>query len=222
MRRSLLCVIALAAVGAWPALADIDNGTFLTPPSGSPFVDLSSGSTDIPGWLVIGGTLDPTGGSVDWINNYWQAPPPGGYSVDLDGFTPGGISQALTLGAGSYVLTFYLAGNPDGPPATKTVQVTAGTSSSSFTFTLASNASESNMGWTQESYDFTTLGGPTVIAFQSADPTSEPNGALPAYGPVVGGVSLTQVPEADFYVYSTEFALCLSGLLMFVRRKRQA
>jgi hypothetical protein len=72
-----------------------------------------------------------------------------------------------------------------------------------------------------ESLAFTTAGGSTTITFQSDDPTSELN-TLPAFGPVVGAVSLTQVPEAGFYAYAAALGLGLSGLLMLFRRQRQA
>jgi choice-of-anchor C domain-containing protein len=214
-------LVTLVAVAALPAFADVTNGQFLNG-GNDPFSTYYAGdATSIPGWAVTAGVLDPTQGSVDWIGNYWQAPPPGGHSVDLDGLTPGGISQTLTLAAGSYVLSFYLSGNPDGPPPAKALLVTAGGSSQNFTYTLTPSSSESNMGWTLESLAFTTAGGSTTVAFQSDDLASEGN-SLPAYGPVVGGVSLTQVPEAGFYAYAAALGLGLSGFLMLFRRQRQA
>ncbi|QOZ59540.1 hypothetical protein XH86_12955 [Bradyrhizobium guangdongense] len=56
--------------------------------------------------------------------------------MDLDGNSPGSISQTLTnLAAGNYAITFYLSGNPDGQPPTKTVQVgITGAGSQTYTY----------------------------------------------------------------------------------------
>jgi hypothetical protein len=97
MRRFLCCLAVLAAVMVLPASADVQNGQFL--PLGGPdpgvylTVPNSSGIT-IPYWTV-------TQGSVDWIGTYWQQPPTGGNSVDLDGYyAAGGISQHIVTTVG--------------------------------------------------------------------------------------------------------------------------
>ena len=154
-----------------------------------------------------------TSGSIDWIGTYWQAPPTGGYSVDLDGNTPGAISNTINLLPGVYTLNFFLAGNPDGAPTIKTVQVTAGSTTQSFTFN-DTGATETNMNWVPASMNFTVTGvgeTATPITFASADTGS----GLLAFGPVVGGVS---VPEASFYADALAFALGLAALLKFGRK----
>src|SRR6185437_3576563 len=105
-------VIAIAGFAASAAnAAIIVDGDFTATPEVDPFQTLSSGASFGP-WTV-------TSGSIDLIGNYWQAPPTGGHSVDLDGVAPGAISQTFTAPAGTYELSFYLSGNPDGSPSTK-------------------------------------------------------------------------------------------------------
>ena len=213
MKRFLCCLVVLAAVAVAPAFADINiNGTF-QPGPGDAFSTIFASNTFAQTSLTTYWTV--TVGSVDWIGSYWVPPTQtGGYSVDLDGNAPGGIAQTVGLSAGSYILNFFLSGNPDGLPTTKTVDVTAGSSSQTFTYALTGSNTESNMLWAPESLTF-TASGPTTIAFTSLDSASP-------WGPALAGVSLTQVPEAGFYSYSAAFALGLIGFLMLIRRKRQA
>lgn len=220
MIRLFYCLAVLAALVV-PASADIvKNGQF-EGVSGEyiagvyiwhyidylgAYIDVTANVPDIPDWTV-------TAGSVDWIGTYWQAPPPGGQSVDLDGNSPGAISQDIITHPGqTYWLSFWLAGNPDGGDATKKLEVTVGGASHIFAFDTFGK-SKADMGWTPLGISFTATGGSTTIAFASGDGNGSP------YGPVIGDVEV-RVPGPDFY---TEFALSLSGLglLMFVRRKRQ-
>jgi choice-of-anchor C domain-containing protein len=159
----------------------VTDGNFSTPAGGSSFTTYFSGQS-FSGWTV-------TGGGVDLIGNYWQSPPSGGGSVDLDGNAPGGIYQSITTApAGNYVLSFYLSGNPDGSPASKTVDVSVGNvNSDPFTYTIGGGNSRSNMLYQLETLDF-TLTGPTTLTFTSADSGTP-------YGPVIGGVSISAVPE---------------------------
>lgn len=212
MKKFLCFIVTLTATAVAPAFADIDiNGQFNPGGSTNPpgFTTLAGGSTAIADWTV-------TGDSVDWIGNYWQAPPTGGYSVDLDGNAPGGITQSVDLGAGSYTLSYYVAGNPDGAPSIKDYSVTTGSLTTAMTFDDTGNT-KNNMGYVQETVDFTVATPSfTTIAFASTDNPAS------AYGAVIGGVSLSQVPEPGFYYQSAAYALGLSGFLMFVRRKRQS
>jgi choice-of-anchor C domain-containing protein len=186
-----------------PASADIvTNGQFLGP-AGNFTTVFAVNSTTIPGWTV-------STGSVDWIGTYWSAP--GGQSVDLDGNSPGAISQNIPTVAGqTYWLSFWLAGNPDGGPVVKTLAVTVGADPSHiFTFDTTGKT-KTDMGWEHLGFSFTGPGGSTIITFASNDVASP-------WGPALADV---RVPGPDFY---TEFAVGLSGLglLMFIRRKRQA
>jgi choice-of-anchor C domain-containing protein len=198
MKKSLLRVAVVAAsigpASAFAATNLVTDGNFNSPGCSGGFCTVNSPSTfDNGAWTV-------TGGSVDLIGSYWQAPPTGGGSVDLDGNSPGGISQSLSLAAGSYTLTFYLSGNPDGGSSTKTVDVTVGNVSELLTFTTGSNSGTS-MNYVPESLTFWTSG-PTTLYFASADESGP-------YGPVVGGVSVTAVPEP------ATWAMMLAGFAGF-------
>jgi choice-of-anchor C domain-containing protein len=171
--------LILGLTGAAHASNLVSDGNFSSPYGGAVFVTDFSGSSFGP-WSV-------TSGSVDLIGGYWQSPSgPGGGSVDLDGDSPGAISRSLATGTGTYTLTFDLSGNPDGGPATKTLDVSVGGVTKVFTYTIGSNT-HADMDYKPESLTF-TASGPTTLSFASGDVGSP-------YGPVVGAVSVTAVPE---------------------------
>ena len=100
----------------------------------------------------------PLGGTVDLIGMTTDGPlfnlfPGNGGYVDLDGSSGSiaGLSTLNSFAAGSYTLTFDLAGNArdDGP---KTTVVTLGNFTQSFTL-------PSNTPYTLETLSFTTTGG---------------------------------------------------------------
>jgi hypothetical protein len=206
----LFCCLVLLAAFVLPAAADIPidiNGQFLPDPGGPFLTEPTNPSISL--WNVTG--------TVDWIGTYWNGPPVGGYSVDLDGNAPGGITSTVPLDAGQqYELTFYLAGNPEEGDTLKGLDVTAG---SIHHYDVTAGATPPgtgdnhpwNLNWLPPiTFDFTAIAG-QHIAFTSTDTSG-------ACGPVVGGVSLTKVPEAGFY---SALALNLGGLL-FVKRRRKA
>jgi choice-of-anchor C domain-containing protein len=186
-----------------PAFADVNNGMFnLTAPA-NPFQTVGSGDcSTIQDWCV-------TQGTVDWIGNLWQSPPPGGNSIDLDGNTVGEISQDIVTVPGlTYLLSFWLAGNPAGPPPIKTLSVTASAASTEFTFDVTNTSYPDNMGWTAESFAFTAASPTTTISFTSLDtPPSNP------YGPVVGDVSVSADPEPAAILLMGTLLLGLAGAL---------
>ncbi len=207
--KGLLAIVAagaiLTAAGAQAAI--VADGDFSSPSGGGSFTTYSSGASIGP-WLV-------TQGSVDLIGGYWQAPTAGGGSVDLDGsYQAGGVSQGLTLGAGSYKLSFYLSGNPDSSPGLKTVQVAVGSAFQNFSYdTSTAGNSHGDMRYVLETLNFTATG-PTTLQFTSVD---DPNSA---FGPVIGGVSVSgAVPEP------ATWALMLGGFGLAgatLRRRRVA
>jgi hypothetical protein len=159
----------------------VADGNFSGAPN--PFQTINSGSTfgATGSWLV-------TSGSIDWIGNYWAPPPGGGGSVDLDGNSVGSISQDLgILGPGTYKLTFYLSGNPDGPPDPKVMQVSFGGQTS---LPLdAPRPPPHTVNYALETLYFTlATSGDTVLSFASLD------GPPGFYGPVIGDVSVSATP----------------------------
>jgi choice-of-anchor C domain-containing protein len=179
------------------------------------FVTVQAGSTigGAGGWTV-------TGGSVDLIGTYWQSPTPGiigSGSVDLDGNSPGGIQQTIAIGPGTYVLSFYLSGNPDGgiPVKTSLSGITGATQE--FTYTTGNN-SRDNMNYILETMTFTIGPGvtSTVLSFTSQDSQDSP------FGPVIGGVSISSaVPEPSTWAMMI-LGFAGIGFLAYRRKNKPA
>jgi choice-of-anchor C domain-containing protein len=165
--------------------SSIDPGSFTT---------LSAGSTAITGWTI-------SSGSVDYIGTYWTAQN-GSRSLDLDGGAPGGIqaSQAIATTVGQqYLVSFWLAANPDGGPNPKTVDVSFGSSGpESFAFT-PTGTTKDNMGWQLFSFTYTATDALSDLSFLSTTDG--------AYGPALDNVSVDAVPEASTW------AMLLLGFL---------
>jgi choice-of-anchor C domain-containing protein len=189
MKKLLLAAVTTALAGAvGTAHANlVSDGDFSSPYGGSSFTTYAGGSTIGP-WTV-------TGGSVDLIGGYWQAPNGTVGSVDLDGDSPGGLTQTIATTPGqSYNLSFYLSGNPDPSAATtypnpKTLDVSAGSASPIYNYTVAASNTHADMYYVPESLTFTADSSSTLISFTSADCCGSP------YGPVIGDVVVSPVPE---------------------------
>jgi len=117
---------------------------------------------DITGWAV-------TGGSIDWIDGYWQASE-GSYSIDMSGlYQQGTILQkdVATTAGQQYQLLFDMAGNPDNGPTIKTLDVTIdGVFSQSYSFDITGKTKQ-NMGWMTYGFLFTANDNLTSIVFDS-------------------------------------------------------
>ncbi|HEY1925981.1 MAG TPA: choice-of-anchor C family protein [Caulobacteraceae bacterium] len=174
--------MGLALGGAAHAATNlVADGDFNTPYGGNAFKLFFSGSSFGP-WTV-------TSGSVDLVGGYWQEPTPGVGSVDLDGNTNGSIDQSIATSAGdTYTLTFDLSGNPGGRAGTKTLEVSVGNVTQTFTYNTAAN-SKKNMMYVPESLTFKATGPTTTLTFASLDH------AHSAFGPVVADVAIDAVPE---------------------------
>jgi choice-of-anchor C domain-containing protein len=193
---------------ALPAQAAIVvDGNFDNPPVLNPFLTqvggITFGGPTGTAWTILGN-------SVDEIGSYWQNPTAGGGSVDLNGGDAGGISQAVTLGGGTYQLSFYLSGNPDGGDPLKSLAVSIGDLSNQiFTFTTGTN-SHADMQYVLESVTFHAGAGTNVLSFLSQD-------AGTSYGAVIGGISISAIPEPATW---TMLILGLGGIGMMLRKNR--
>ena len=195
---------ALAALPAQAAVNLIQDGSFNDPLVGGNYTTVTSGN-----FFGTGNVWQVTGGSVDVIGNYWVPPTAGGGSVDLDGNVPGGISQSFSAPAGSYNLYFYLSGNPDGSPSTKSLNLSVGNISNQlFTYTVTGD--KSNMNYVLEHVVFTSAGGTNTLSFLSQDKDSP-------FGPVVGGISISAVPEPASWMM---LILGFGGIGMMLRSRR--
>jgi len=130
------------------------NGSFETGTSpGASYTALGTGSTAIADWSI-------TSGSIDYIGGYWQAHD-GTRSIDLDGTSAGTIraSQSIATSIGQqYLVSFWMAGNPDGTPNIKTVDVSFGSSGAQIFKFDDTGFSKTNMGWKLESFLYTATG----------------------------------------------------------------
>jgi len=201
--RSLIAAAALVLLPATANAAGIVNGSFEAGTAPGSFSTVGGGnSSTITGWTV-------TGNSVDYIGSYWAAQDLG-RSVDLNGNGQGGIQQTFDTIAGLfYNVDFWLAGNPDGAPITKTVRVSAtGADDGDFTFD-STGISRANMGWKKYTYSFLAAGPSTTLSFASQDPGF--------YGAALDNVSVAAVPEPGTW------ALMLAGfgLAGFAMRRQR-
>lgn len=184
--RKPFSAIALAVLGvgafATPALAasSISNGSFENGTNPGPFITLTApNSTNIPNWTVASG-------SVDYIGTYWPASD-GTRSIDLSGNAAGSLTQTFsTVNGHKYVVTFDMAGNPEGEPAVKTMTVNAtGGPTTAYSFDSTGNTLAS-MDWGKRVYTFTATGPSTTLTFASTTAT--------AFGPALDNVVVAQTP----------------------------
>jgi choice-of-anchor C domain-containing protein len=187
MRLSILTFTALLWTAGLAFASTFDNGSFeistCDPLAGS-FNTQGAGSTCLTAWTV-------TQNNVDYINGYWQASD-GTHSIDLNGNTfAGGIEQVFDTVVGYfYLVTFDLAGNPDG--GIKTLDVTAGGTTTSYSFDTAGKDT-TNMGWAPQFFAFTANSTSTTLRFLST------TGDCCA-GPALDNVAVTAAPEPSSLV----------------------
>jgi choice-of-anchor C domain-containing protein len=136
------------------------NGSFEEGPAVESFVMLDKDSRAIKGWVV-------TQGNLDYIDAaYWQAAE-GKRSLDMNGITPGGISQTFKTKKGQkYRVTFAMAANPNSEPTEKKLQVSAAGKKMEFTFDAAGKT-RTEMGWMTKTWEFTADADETTLEFLS-------------------------------------------------------
>lgn len=203
-------VLSLALLSGAASAATISNGSFETGAATGSFLPLGTGSTSITGWTVASG-------SIDYIGSYWTAQD-GGRSIDLAGSGRGSISTMITglVTGKAYELSFWMSGNPEGTPKTKTMDVTLAnpvvTESYSYNIKTSGNTRD-DMKWEQFALRFTATSSSSLLTFAAAN-----GGANSAFGPALDNVSISAVPVPA------------SGMLLFgalggiaaLRRRRKA
>jgi choice-of-anchor C domain-containing protein len=177
-----------------PGVNLINNGGF-EQPTPLPNIwgeEFDAGSTGIPGWTIVSGSVDIQGAS-------WFDPYQGAQSLDLDGSHPGSIEQsfATTIGA-TYQLSFAYGNNPDSRgtfdgPQTADVTVTDSGGKTLLSSTVSHTGSTptdmNHQLFTETFVADTTM---TTLKFTSTDPYSSNNGI--ALDDVTVSPSLTSSP----------------------------
>ena len=197
----LAAVVNLSAQSIQPG-SILVNGSFETY-GGSGNSNIGQG---LQGW-----TIGNAGGidivfSTGVVPYYWQAAD-GNVSLSLAYFGPDSVTQTVTTQPGkTYQLTFSMAAEIYGGPATRTMNVLWNNtviSSPSFQYT---GQDPNNMGWTEFSLNVVGTGTDTLsFLATSAGP----------YGPALDNVSLVLVPEP------TPVSRLALGLIGFGLSKRR-
>jgi len=216
MKISTLLIAASLVTAAGSAnAADLivnggfNNGGTVAAPGGG-FTTLGSGSGAMTGWTV-------SGGDIDWIRGYWQSADGDGFSVDLNGNTPGAVSQTInTVSGQTYHLTFDLSANPDSTVDSTRVAVLGANGSTIGTadYTLTPANSKANMLWQGQTFDFMANSGTTVISFTSGNTVGDC-----CYGAAIDNVAVAGVPEPATWGLMT-LGVGLAGFAL--RRRRSA
>ena len=156
--------------------ATFANGSFEMGINPGQLLILPDGSTSLPGWTVVGGT-------IDYIGSLWDASD-GSRSLDLSGMEAGRIEQTFdTILGARYQVLFDLAGNPESAPVERRLRVAAtGSTAQDYSFD-ATGKRFTAMGWQTMAYNFTAISSSTTLLFTSL--TNTP------YGPALDNVRVT-------------------------------
>jgi len=134
------------------------------------------------GWTVLAGGVDVV------ASTGWQSAD-GTYSIDVNAFQRGGVSQVLNTVAGqTYVVGFELSQNPGA--VSSTLRVSAGATVQDFVFNA--DSSETNMQWANRTISFVATGTSTTLSFESLTPNTPQGFPGDAQGPALDEVVVLQ------------------------------
>jgi choice-of-anchor C domain-containing protein len=178
----------LAPIVIWGCLAAplgatnlLVNASFETGPDPGAAMQLSSGSTVIPGWVV-----QPA--NVDYVGTLWTAAQ-GTRSIGLNGSAAGAIAQTFTTSPGArYGVRFYMAGDPETEPLVKHVRVSAAGQSADFSVDITGMWSW-DPGWNPRNWTFTAFSNSTTLQFASLETGNA--------GPSIDSVTVAVITPVD-------------------------
>lgn len=208
---AMAVIVGFTGFAAAVNAATITNGSFENPVVSGSFNTYADGSGSLTGWAIANASLDHVSSS------FWQASD-GNHSLDLNG--NGGaatISQTvsgLTIGQ-SYTIYFDMAGNPDGAPTIKTMDVTFGMAGlASYSFDTTGN-SKAAMGWVTNSYSFVAGMTAGVLSFISTTDVGD------YYGPALDNVRI-EMSAVPLPAGLPLLFVALGGLGIVGRRRKAA
>ena len=197
-RLSILSFVFLASLGTFPVLGCDEgisrrflsddfsnlvlNGDFERPRvrPGTEYLSYSAGDR-LTGWS-IDGPIDLLSGPI------WE-PAEGNQSLDLDGSCgTGGIHQDLPTEPGIlYALRFALAGNPNGSPTVKALEVSWGDTVVDTVVFDTTGGTKGNPGWGARGYTVVATREITRLTFRSL--------SAGCYGALLDAVSVRKIPS---------------------------
>jgi choice-of-anchor C domain-containing protein len=164
---ALTIVAAPSAAGAAELLV---NGSFEDIGAGAPEgwggLTYYAGGVALPGWTVASGSVDLTTSASFWGPAY-----DGNYSLDINGWNPGTITQSFGTVIGQlYAVSFAYGRNVAGAENPATATVTAGGQTVNVSAADdGSFGSGRNMIWKTGGFTFTGTGSPTTISLQATN-----------------------------------------------------
>jgi choice-of-anchor C domain-containing protein len=201
MRTSAIILVSAAAACAFGvnpiahAGTLLINGSFEEGPRVGQFLTLTGGSTALPGWTVLGT-------SIDIVGTGWQQVD-GAKSIDLDGTPgPGGVEQTFATVPGQwYSVSLQMAGNPQCGPTIKEMSVSAAGQSTTMSFDVTGFTFQ-DMGWEERNWCFLADDRQTTLAFMSLTGGPTPCGPAidlvavePSGGPSLGDLNCDQLVD---------------------------
>ena len=181
IRSATGALVQARVLGTEPIPLPVD-GSFESPVAQPKQIVTYAAGAVLGKWRVSEGNVQIKG------RDYWEHAA-GSQSLDLNGTMRGGIYQDVaTRAGGTYDLSFQLAGNVDGGPAVKTVDIYWGPPGSQ---TLVRQVTFDTTGRTRAAMGWRTIGLPDLKAVGSTTRLTIVSRTEGEYGPVIDDLRLT-------------------------------